>query len=166
MTAISESVAPGRVAPIGELFGVVAIFAFFTCVSAYTQQITLIRFWDSDHYYWTTYYFATHHPVTAAAPYVYRIGLPWLVSFANPYRFGEVYREINVIAAGLSAGTPGRLAAGICSVVDHANVARGAVPRGVAWPGPFRPLLPDVRRSADVRVPGGGVDGDRLDAAR
>ena len=103
MTAISESVAPGRVAPIGELFGVVAIFAFFTCVSAYTQQITLIRFWDSDHYYWTTYYFATHHPVTAAAPYVYRIGLPWLVSFANPYRFGEVYREINVIAAGLSA---------------------------------------------------------------
>lgn len=90
-------------ASLAELLGVVAIFAWFTGLSAYMQQVTLIRFWDSDHYYWTTYYFATHQPLTAAAPYVYRIGLPWLVSFASPYHFGEIYREINVIAAGCSA---------------------------------------------------------------
>jgi hypothetical protein len=90
-------------ASLGEALGVVALFALITSVAAVMQQVTLFRFWDSDHYYWMTYFFATHQPVTAAAPYVYRIGLPWLISFAERHHYGDAYRAANLISAGLSA---------------------------------------------------------------
>ena len=90
-------------------FGVATLlFTLISVLSWYAQKITLIRFWDSDEYYWMTYNMATHQPVRASAPWVYRILIPWLASF--PFRYlltrgypysviAYPYYAINVTAA-------------------------------------------------------------------
>ena len=65
-----------------EEFGIATLlFTAISLVSWYAQKITLIRFWDSDEYYWMTYNLATHQPIRASAPWVFRILIPWLASF-------------------------------------------------------------------------------------
>ena len=87
------------------------LFAGISIVSMYAQKITLIRYWDSDEYYWMTYNMATHQPIRASAPWVDRILVPWLSSFPSRYfltrGYGyEVivypYYVINVTAALLA----------------------------------------------------------------
>jgi len=70
------------------LFEIGAAILLFTVVSVatlYQQKITLIRYWDSDEYYWMTYNMATRQPIRASAPWVYRIGVPWVASL--PFRY-------------------------------------------------------------------------------
>jgi hypothetical protein len=90
-----------RVTRASELGIVALLFAVVSIVAAWRQQITLIRFWDSDEYYWMTYYMATHQPIQAEAPYVYRLLTPWLASFFAPYYIARAYPfyVINVTAA-------------------------------------------------------------------
>jgi hypothetical protein len=101
--AVRDSSASGTRARAIEIAAALALFGVVTGLAASTQRVTIVRFWDSDHYYWMTYAFAKNMPVVAGTPYVYRIGLPWLVSFSgDPTRFDAVYRVVNLAAAGLA----------------------------------------------------------------
>jgi hypothetical protein len=88
------------------------LFAAISVVSKYGQTITLVRYWDSDEYYWMTYNMATHQPIRASAPWVYRILIPWLASFPSRYLLARgypyhvltyPYYVINVTAALVTA---------------------------------------------------------------
>src|SRR5258708_6592503 len=73
---------PARSA-FGELAVATLLFAIVSLASWPLQKITLIRYWDSDEYYWMTYNMATGQPIRASAPWVYRIGVPWLASIRS-----------------------------------------------------------------------------------
>lgn len=44
-----------------------------------SQSYQVFRYWDSDEYYRMAEQFAAGEPITAAAPYAYRVLVPWLV---------------------------------------------------------------------------------------
>ena len=67
------------------------LFAAISAASLYAQKITLIRYWDSDEYYWMTYDMATHQPILASAPWVYRVLIPWLASLPTRYFLARGY---------------------------------------------------------------------------
>lgn len=43
------------------------------------QEFQVFRYWDSDEYFLMAQQFAAGQPVTAAAPYAYRVLVPWIV---------------------------------------------------------------------------------------
>ncbi len=80
----------------GEFAAATLLFVVVSVVSWYFQKTVLIRYWDSDEYYWMTYYLATDQPIQASAPWVYRVGVPWLASFPSRFllRAGYPYYTI------------------------------------------------------------------------
>jgi hypothetical protein len=98
---------PARSA-FGELAVATLLFAIVSLASWPLQKITLIRYWDSDEYYWMTYNLATGQPIRASAPWVYRIGVPWLASIPSRvllrigypyYTLAYPYYVINIASA-------------------------------------------------------------------
>jgi hypothetical protein len=98
---------PSRPA-FGEFLAATLLFAIVSLVSWHFQKIRLIRYWDSDEYYWMTYNFATGQPIRASAPWVYRVGVPWLASIPSRfllrggypyYTLAYPYYAINAAAA-------------------------------------------------------------------
>src|SRR5712664_4009345 len=74
-----------------EIGAATLLFSVVSVASLYQQKITLIRYWDSDEYYWMTYNMATRQPIRASAPWVYRIGVPWLASLPSRYLLTRGY---------------------------------------------------------------------------
>jgi hypothetical protein len=82
---------PPRNAPAAEFGYALLMFAAVSVFSYVTQKITLIRFWDSDEYYWMTYNMATRQPIRAAAPWVYRVAIPWIASIPSRWLLERGY---------------------------------------------------------------------------
>ncbi len=57
-----------------------AIAAASAAWASYIQIFQVFRYWDSDEYFLMAQQFAGGEPVTAAAPYAYRVLTPWLVA--------------------------------------------------------------------------------------
>jgi hypothetical protein len=130
---------------VAELGAAAILFVVVSVASLYQQQITLIRYWDSDEYYWMTYNMATGQPIRASAPWVYRIGVPWLASV--PSRFflerGYPYWVIKypyyVINATAAFATTLLLVIWLRRFVDSAGIRLLMVALFLAeWHGPAR----------------------------
>jgi hypothetical protein len=63
-----------------ELPLALAIVAVSALWSRQIQAFQVFRYWDSDEYFRMAQQFAAGEPVTASAPYVYRVLTPWVVS--------------------------------------------------------------------------------------
>jgi hypothetical protein len=97
-----------RRSTLSEFWVATLLFTIVSIASKYAQKITLIRYWDSDEYYWMTYTMAMHQPIRASAPWVYRVLVPWLASVPSRvlltrgypyYVLAYPYYAINVAAA-------------------------------------------------------------------
>jgi hypothetical protein len=87
-------------------FGAIALlFLVVSALSAFYQRVTLLRYWDADEYYWMAVLMQKDAPVIGSAPWVYRIGTPWLASFAPKPRIANAvpFFVINIASAIASA---------------------------------------------------------------
>jgi len=84
---------------------VLVLFAIVSVVSAHQQHVKILRYLDSDEYYWMAYKFHINVPVDQSAPWVYRIATPWLASFAtaNQIASGTPFFAINLASSLLIA---------------------------------------------------------------
>jgi hypothetical protein len=90
----------------GLLFEVVVLailFAATAWTAARMQQVTVTRYWDGDEYYAMTEQIAARQVPHAAAPYVYRLGTPWLVARLWPGDIVTGFRTVNLTAAAATA---------------------------------------------------------------
>jgi hypothetical protein len=78
---------------------VLAAFCFVTMYSHRSQHVTLTRFGDGDEYFFAAEQLAAGDTVRAEAPYVYRIGLPWLVARLFPHDIAFGFLALNVVCA-------------------------------------------------------------------
>ena len=78
----------------------------------HTQQVRVSRYWDADEYFRVAEQIAAHKPVTAAAPYAYRVLTPWLVARCCARDILHGFLAVNMAAAAagslLLAGWLGR----------------------------------------------------------
>lgn len=63
-----------------ELPLALAIVALVALWSSQIQGFQVFRYWDSDEYYRMAEQFAAGQPLSASAPYVYRVLTPWVVA--------------------------------------------------------------------------------------
>jgi hypothetical protein len=87
----------------GELIWVIGIVIAANLWSAHVQRYQGFRLWDADEYYALAEQLAAGQPVTASAPYVYRVLTPWLVAKCCPTHIQRGFLIVNVIAGALAA---------------------------------------------------------------
>ena len=71
--------------------------------SAHVQHYQVFRLWDSDEYYALAEQLASGAPVTASAPYVYRVLTPWIVARCCAAHIQQGFLIVNVMAGALGA---------------------------------------------------------------
>lgn len=86
-----------------ESAAVLIVVAAAALWSSHTQQFRVFRLWDSDEYYALAEQLATGAPVTASAPYVYRVLTPWLVARCCPENIQQGFLIVNIVAGALGA---------------------------------------------------------------
>jgi hypothetical protein len=96
---------PGRafVTKAIEAVGAVAIAAAFMTASAHLQAPSRVVLWDARQYYGMTDRLAHGQRAFAEVPYVYRVGIPWLVSRLSPSNPREGFTIVNVVAGLMTA---------------------------------------------------------------
>lgn len=73
--------------------------------SAHVQHYQVFRLWDSDEYYVLAEQLAAGAPVTASAPYAYRVLTPWIVARCCAANIQRGFLIVNLVAGVLSALT-------------------------------------------------------------
>lgn len=82
-----------------EAAAALAIAAAFMVLGARLQQPTDVVLWDAHQYYGMASGLAAGRPAYAEVPYVYRIGVPWLVSRLTPADPRRGFMLVNGVAA-------------------------------------------------------------------
>jgi hypothetical protein len=82
-----------------EAAAAVAIAATFMALSARLQAPTGVTLWDARQYYGMADRLARGEPAFAEVPYVYRVGVPWIVSRLSPANPREGFAMVNLAAA-------------------------------------------------------------------
>ena len=114
-------------------FGIAAIV---TVWSGLTQQPTSSVTWDAEQYYLIASQLAAGRAPAAEAPYVYRLGLPWLVAQAWPADAVRGFFVVNV-ACGLAIAS--LLSLWLRFGVERLSVRLAVVTLfAVAWHAPIR----------------------------
>jgi hypothetical protein len=90
----------GGAAEIATVLLTVAVAALW---SAHVQHYQVFRLWDSDEYYALAEQLASGAPVTASAPYVYRVLTPWIVAHCCPDHIQRGFLMVNSVAGALGA---------------------------------------------------------------
>lgn len=112
------------------------IAALFTLWSGTTQQPTSSVTWDAVQYYQMTSQIAAGQTPAAEAPYVYRLGLPWLVAQIWPSDPARGFFVINVLCGVFTAPL---LALWLRTGVERLSVRLAVVALfSAAWHGPIR----------------------------
>lgn len=112
------------------------IAALFTLWSGTTQQPTSSVTWDAVQYYQMTSQIAAGQTPAAEAPYVYRLGLPWLVARIWPSDPARGFFVINVLCGVFTAPL---LALWLRTGVERLSVRLAVVALfSAAWHGPIR----------------------------
>jgi hypothetical protein len=88
-----------QVKSVAELLAAVAIAGAFSVWSQAIQQPASFLQIDASHYYEMARNFASGERPTAEAPFVYRIGMPWLVSKGWPGNPPLGFRNLNLISS-------------------------------------------------------------------
>lgn len=113
--------------------GVAAVFAVW---SATTQQPTTAVTWDAQQYYLIASQLAAGQTPAAEAPYVYRLGVPWVVAQASPTDPPRGFFVFNVLCGLLTAPL---LSLWLRTGVDRVAVRLAMVALfASAWHGPVR----------------------------
>ena len=113
--------------------GVAALFAVW---SATTQQPTSAVTWDAQQYYLIASQLAAGQTPAAEAPYVYRLGMPWLVAQLWPADPARGFFVVNFLCGLLTAPL---LALWLRTGVDRFAVRLAMVALfAAAWHGPVR----------------------------
>lgn len=82
-----------------EAAGALAIAALFMFASARLQQRTDVVLWDARQYYGMSERMARGERAFAEVPYVYRVGVPWLVSRVTPEEPRRGFSGVNIASA-------------------------------------------------------------------
>ena len=113
--------------------GIAALFALW---SATTQQPTSSITWDARQYYLIASQIADGQTPAAEAPYVYRLGMPWIVAQFWPADPARGFFVVNVICGLLTAPL---LALWLRTGVERFGVRLAVVALfASAWHGPVR----------------------------
>jgi hypothetical protein len=86
-----------------ELMWVIGLVIAAGLWSAHVQRYQVFRLWDADEYFALAEQLAAGRPVTASAPYVYRVLTPWLVARCCPADIQHGFLIVNIIAGALGA---------------------------------------------------------------
>jgi hypothetical protein len=95
-----ERAADGRSLDIAAVLLAVAVAGLW---SAHIQHYQVFRLWDSDEYYALAEQLASGAPVTASAPYVYRVLTPWIVARCCAAHIQQGFLIVNIVAGALGA---------------------------------------------------------------
>ncbi len=113
--------------------GVAALFALW---SGTTQQPTSAVTWDAQQYYLIASQIAAGETPAAEAPYVYRLGMPWLVAQLWPADPARGFFVVNLLCGLITAPL---LALWLRTGVDRFAVRLAMVALfAAAWHGPVR----------------------------
>ena len=78
---------------------VVVAFVLISIYSSSIQSVTVTRYMDGDEYFAFTEQLASGTTIRAEAPYIYRVGLPWLVAHLYPQDIAFGFWLLNTVAA-------------------------------------------------------------------
>jgi hypothetical protein len=86
-----------------DLWWVLGLVVAASLWSAHIQHYQVYRYWDSDEYFTLAEQLAAGRPVTASAPYVYRVLTPWIVAHCCAADIQRGFLIVNIVAGALSA---------------------------------------------------------------
>lgn len=119
-----------------EALAACAIGAVFALASALTQEPTSSVTWDAVQYYQVSSQLAAGEVATAEAPYVYRLGVPWLVAQFWP---ADPARGFFLINVGCGLVVAALLSLWLRCGVERRSVRLALVALfAAAWHGPIR----------------------------
>lgn len=119
-----------------EVMLALGIAAAVATWSAATQRPTSAVTWDAVQYYLVSSQIAAGHTPTAEAPYVYRLGLPWLVAQGWPQDPARGFFIVNLLFALVTAPL---LALWLRTGIERMSVRLAMVALfAAAWHGPLR----------------------------
>lgn len=118
-----------------ELPLTLAIVALAAIWARQIQVFQVFRYWDSDEYFLMAQQFGSGEPVTAAAPYAYRVLTPWVVSRL----FSDVQQGFLLINLAAGAALAVLLVFWLRHFIEHAGVRLVMVAAyALQWHGPIR----------------------------
>src|SRR5439155_12925765 len=106
MTSVTRA-QPARHGAAVELVIVAAAFVSISVSSALTQRMERL-YADGQHYQWmAVQFFESHLPITAGAPWVYRVATPWLAARLRPAVARTLPRLISIVeyTSGMAGDT-------------------------------------------------------------
>lgn len=91
-----------RVSGLAETAAVLAVWALVAWAAFSAQHVRVTNWWDADEYFRMAQQMAAGTLPTRAAPYVYRVGVPWLVSVVSPDNILRGFFVLNYLASAIA----------------------------------------------------------------